>query len=300
MKAKPISPFHPRNRHQGAYDFEGLVESYPPLAKHLIEKPEGGLFVNFADPQAVLLLNTAILHRDYGIENWSLPQGYLCPPVPGRADYVHALKDLVSEKKGSTDSCRILDIGTGAGAIYALLGASIYGWNMVASDINEDALENCRVILEANPALNSKIELRHQADPSRILTGIIGKQETFDATMCNPPFFDSEEAADLANLKKQEKHRSRRIPYSIEERTFQGRANERCCKGGERGFIGKLLTESQDHADRCGWFTSLVSRQSTLDHILPKLKATGIEEHRTIPMRHGNKASRILAWRYRS
>ena len=299
MESKPISQFHPRNRHQGSYDFAALAESYPPLTEYLIEKPEGGLFLNFADPRAMLALNTAILKHDYSIEGWHLPEGYLCPPIPGRVDYLHYLNDLLEEDGNPTEDCRILDIGTGAGAIYALLGVSVYKWSIIASDIDAGALDNCRKILKANLWLDSKIELRHQADPSRIFDGVIGEQDTFDATVCNPPFFDSEEAADLANLKKQEKHRSRGIPYSLEERTFQGRVNERCCVGGERRFIERLLTESRAFKRQCRWFTTLVSRQSTLDYILPTLPVK-TDEHRIIPMKHGNKESRILAWRYRS
>ena len=301
MKSATEVTFHPQNRHQGSYDFEKLAASHPPLRAFLISKPEEGYLINFADPAAVLALNTAILSHDYRIRNWSIPDGYLCPPVPGRADYLHHLRDLLDKASGAHEKpVRVMDIGTGAGAIYALLGASLFGWTMVASDIDTEALEDSRSILKQNPSLEPCVELRLQENPEQILRGIIQDDECFDACLCNPPFFESEASADLANTKKQEKHRKLGIPYSQDERTFAGRPNERYCEGGERGFIERLVAEGIDYKHRFRWFTTLVSREGTLEFIRQKLKAAGVSEQKVIPMRHGNKFSRILAWSYGS
>ena len=52
--------------------------------------------VDFSDPAAVSTLNAALLVSDYGYD-FSLPPGHLTPAVPGRADYLHLLADLLAE-----------------------------------------------------------------------------------------------------------------------------------------------------------------------------------------------------------
>ena len=56
--------------------------------------------VDFANPAAVKALNRALLRQDYGLDYWDIPAGYLCPPIPGRADYVHYLADLLAADRG--------------------------------------------------------------------------------------------------------------------------------------------------------------------------------------------------------
>lgn len=78
------------------------------------------LSVNFADPLAVKTLNKALLAHFYGVTHWDIPDGFLCPPVPGRADYVHHLADLLADDNGGVvpKQATVLDIGTGANLIY--------------------------------------------------------------------------------------------------------------------------------------------------------------------------------------
>lgn len=303
MNTTLTGTFHPRNLHQGTYDFESLKASYPRLEAFLNTKPDGGQIIDFSDSQAVKALNAAILKHDYGIENWDIPEGYLCPPVPGRADYLHYLSDLLNEsneeRTSAGNTTRVLDIGTGANAIYALLGAAIYGWNIVGSEIDKTAIKAAKHTLDHSPHLISKIELRHQKNPKQILEGIIQPGERFDATICNPPFYPGEEAATLANRKKQDKHLKLGLSYSSKERTFQGKSAELFCEGGERQFIENLITESQSYSGQCKWFTTLVSRQSTLASIQSKLAEVGVADCRIIPMQHGNKYCRIIVWNYR-
>ncbi|MFE8730410.1 RlmF-related methyltransferase, partial [Aeromonas hydrophila] len=83
------SGLHPRNRHLDGYDFEALCRQTPELATHLFTNNYGNLTIDFADPAAVKALNRALLAHHYGIVHWDLPAGYLCPPIPGRVDYLH-------------------------------------------------------------------------------------------------------------------------------------------------------------------------------------------------------------------
>jgi len=128
-KPAATSPFHPRNRHQGRYDFAALTAAHPPLAVKVRPNGYGELSVDFADPEAVMLLNQALLKLFYNL-NWQLPTGYLTPPVPGRADYVHALADLLASDNGGVvpRDLDVMDIGCGANCIYPLIGNAEYGW----------------------------------------------------------------------------------------------------------------------------------------------------------------------------
>ena len=99
--AKPAEPrvkpsLHPRNRHQGRYDFPQLISVCPELAEFVIINPYGKESIDFANPDAVRVFNRALLKAFYGIAHWDIPADYLCPPVPGRADYVHFLADLLA------------------------------------------------------------------------------------------------------------------------------------------------------------------------------------------------------------
>lgn len=105
--------FHPRNRHQGHYDFPALIDSYPRLSEFVITKVDGKPSVDFSDPAAVIALNRALLQHYYQVKDWQFPAGFLCPPIPGRANYIHHLADLLAEGHLSVlpRSMSVLDIG---------------------------------------------------------------------------------------------------------------------------------------------------------------------------------------------
>ncbi len=124
---------HPRNRHNGRYDLATLCQVTPELTQFLTLTPGGEQSVDFANPQAVKALNKALLAHFYAVKNWDIPDGFLCPPVPGRADYIHHLADLLGETSGTIPAnASILDIGVGANCIYPLIGVHEYGWRFTA------------------------------------------------------------------------------------------------------------------------------------------------------------------------
>jgi 23S rRNA (adenine1618-N6)-methyltransferase len=87
---------HERNAHRAGYDFAALTRALPELARHVRLNPNGGETIDFADPAAVLALNRALLRHHYGVTEWEVPAGFLCPPIPSRADYLHYLADLLA------------------------------------------------------------------------------------------------------------------------------------------------------------------------------------------------------------
>ncbi|MDR6357641.1 23S rRNA A1618 N6-methylase RlmF [Pseudomonas psychrotolerans] len=189
------APLHPRNRHQGSYDFPALMRVSPALKPFVAPTPRGNLSIDFTDPQAVRALNRALLALHHGVRDWDIPADFLCPPIPGRADYLHHLADLLAEGNGGKlprgEGVRLLDVGTGANGVYPLIGFKEYGWHFVGSDIAPAALEAFGRTLAANPDCAAAIELRHQPDPQAIFAGILQPGEHYAATLCNPPFHAS-------------------------------------------------------------------------------------------------------------
>ena len=153
--------------------------------------------VDFSNPQAVLLLNIALLKEHYGITYYELPEGHLCPPIPGRADYILHLADFLGRKK-----VRAFDLGTGANCIYPLLAVSLFQWDVVGVDVYENSVASARNIVVQNPKVSKNIEIRQQLDPANLFKGVMKDTEQFDVVLCNPPFYASAKEAALANAKK--------------------------------------------------------------------------------------------------
>jgi 23S rRNA (adenine1618-N6)-methyltransferase len=99
------------------------------------------------------MLNKALLAHFYGVAHWDIPEGFLCPPVPGRADYLHHLADLLAEDRDGVipQQATVLDIGTGANLIYPLIGAHEYHWRFTGSEIGAEAFASAQAIINANP-----------------------------------------------------------------------------------------------------------------------------------------------------
>lgn len=195
MKAQKPG-LHPRNRHHQRYDLPALCQAHPDLQGYITLNPLGEQTIDFANPQAVKALNKALLAHFYAVKHWDIPDGFLCPPVPGRADYIHHLADLLAGDSGEVPKdATILDIGTGANLIYPLIGAHEYGWRFTGSEINPQAFASAQAIINGNPGLTRQIRLRRQKESQAIFHGVIHKNETYDATLCNPPFHDSAESA---------------------------------------------------------------------------------------------------------
>ena len=301
------SELHTRNKHNGQYDFSLLTENYPPLKKFVQLNPYGTQTINFFNPQAVKALNKALLISYYGIRYWDIPKNYLCPPIPGRADYIHYIADLIGSEAVSKDvkvengeirksAYRCLDIGVGANCIYPIIGHVEYGWMFVGSDIDPISIENARKIVTCNPVLAHKIELRLQKDSRKIFEGIIAPDEYFDVTICNRPFHRSKEEAEEGTLRKLSSLKGEIVKKA--KLNFGGNANELWCEGGELRFLLNMIVESRKYRKNCGWFTSLVSKEKNLDKLYAKLKAVEVSEYKVIRMHQGTKSSRILVWKF--
>ncbi|NVK36994.1 MAG: 23S rRNA (adenine(1618)-N(6))-methyltransferase RlmF [Gammaproteobacteria bacterium] len=298
---------HPRNPHVNGYDMATLTQALPELAPFIVMSKQGRESINFSDSNAVKLLNKALLIHEYGLHDWDIPQGYLCPPIPGRADYLCHLYDyLMSLGLLNTDhTIRGLDIGTGANLIYPLLANRLFGWHMLGADIDSISLQSAQNILNGNADLQLPIELRLQSNPENMFQGVIQIQETFLFSMCNPPFHSSKQAAMAGserknknlNRNKQKRLSNQRAIKDTKALNFSGQSNELWCEGGERRFITKMIFESQTFKQQVACFTCLVSKKETLQDLKrPLKKVNAIFD--VVKMQQGNKESRFIAWRY--
>lgn len=293
---------HIRNKNRERYDLEALKVAVPELADHITINKYDAESVDFANPVAVKLLNKALLNHYYGIKNWDFPAENLVPPIPGRADYLHYMADLLGQSNFGDlpegDTIKVLDIGVGASCIYPIIGVTEYGWNFIGSDIDAQSIESSTNIINSNTSLEGKVECRLQEDPKAFFTGILSNDEKIDFSMCNPPFHSSTEEAQKVSHRKVKNLSGKKSPKV--ELNFAGISNELICEGGEAKFIHNMITESQDFAKNCFWFTTLVSKQSTLKGIYKSLNEMEVAQVKTIPIGTGNKSSRIIAWSFLS
>ena len=314
---------HPRNTFTGVYNMDRLIAAYPSLEPHIIRTRLGEPCrptINYFNPESVRALNTALLVADYNVNpkyNEILPTGALSPPVPGRADYVHYIADILKQS-WPDDVIPIgvnvvgMDIGTGASAIYPTIATAVYGWKMIASEINLASIESAKLIAHANDSADL-IDVRHQQSKKSIFHGVLQRGEKIDFAMCNPPFYSSIEAFQKENARKLAglaKGGSTLKEQSLGggSNNFGGTDSELWCEGGEVAFVKRMINESKQYADKCLWFSSLVSRKDNIKRIEGSLFNMGknkggkqriqVQEVRRIAMGAGHKSSTILFWTY--
>ena len=293
---------HPRNLHRSQYDFKKLISNCPELKAFVSINKHGIETIDFSNPIAVKTLNKALLQTYYDLEFWNIPKNFLCPPIPGRADYIHYLADLLAQTNNGNiptgNSVLGLDIGTGANLIYPILGYSIYNWSFLGTDIDKMAIQNCSKIIEANPKLIEVISLQQQTESRFIFKNIITPEDRFTFTMCNPPFHASAEEANKSTVRKVSNLNPKEKKTSNPVLNFGGQNAELWCNGGEIGFVTQMIYESAKYASQCLWFTTLVSKKENLSSIYKILKKVNAVSVKTIEMSQGQKNSRIVAWSF--
>ena len=299
-KAEEKSSLHSRNKHKSRYDFDVLTQVLPELSAFVSVNKCGDESIDFSNPKAVKALNKALLKHFYKIDFWDIPEGYLCPPIPGRADYIHYAADLLAscnnQQMPKAKAIKVLDIGVGANCVYPIIGHQEYGWKFVGSDIDEVSVKSAKNIIDANKVLTNAVDVRFQNIKSQIFKNIIRKGERFDLSICNPPFHAS---AAEANAGSQRKNRNLgNKNYANPILNFGGQNTELWTEGGEFAFIRKMIDESRLFKDQCFWFTSLVSKSENLDGIYAMLSRAEVAEIRTSEMSTGNKIARIVAWTF--
>lgn len=291
---------HPRSKHRQRYDFASLIKTSADLAPFVKINDYGDESIDFFNPQAVKALNKALLMHHYGLTYWDISPKYLCPPIPGRADYIHYIADVLAEFNGGEiptgPDIKCLDIGMGANCIYPLIGHKSYGWSFVGSDIDPDAVVAAEKIMEENESLSAYIDIRFQEKAHNIFKGIIQPNESFDLSISNPPFHASEAEAIAGNTRKIKNLKGQKTTKP--SLNFSGHAHELWCEGGEVKFVGDMIRQSKGFSNSCCLFSSLVAKEAHLDPLYRVLDKVGVEKAKILPMGQGNKKSRILVWTF--
>ncbi len=293
---------HPRNKNRERYNLNALINAIPELEKHVSPNSFGVISIDFTNPIAVKLLNKALLNHYYGITTWEFPDENLCPPIPGRADYIHYVADVLAESNagkipsGNIITC--LDVGMGASCIYPIISVVEYGWRFIGTDIDVKSIASAQHIINSNELLKGKIDCRIQIDPTHIFEGVLNNEDKIDITLCNPPFHASMEEAQKGTRRKIKNLSGKKVKSPI--LNFAGVSNELVYDGGEYQFIQNMIRESAQFSKSCFWFSTLVSKESNLKGIYKSLKNVETTEFKTIPMGTGNKSSRIVAWTFLS
>jgi Predicted SAM-dependent methyltransferase len=297
---KEKAKLHPRNRHRERYNFELLVDSCPQLAPFVKINEYNDQSVDFFDPDAVKMLNKALLMHFYGIKSWDIPQGYLCPPIPGRADYIHHIADLLASCNGgvvpSGSKIVCMDVGVGANCIYPIIGHKEYGWSFIGADIDPVSVDSAKGIVSQNSCLDGWVDIRLQRSSSDFFRGIIRADERVDLTVCNPPFHASMADAQAGSIRKLRNLGQKRVTKPT--LNFGGQSNELWCNGGEERFVRSMISQSRQYASSCLWFSTLISKESNLPSVYQALRKVEAVEVTTIPMGQGNKTARIVAWTF--
>jgi len=307
---------HPRNVHKHGYDFTALAKSSPALSPFIFINKYQNLSIDFSNINAVKALNLALLKQYYKITYWDIPSGYLCPPIPGRIDYIHYLADLLkvtnNNKIPNSEKITAVDIGTGASCIYPLLGHQQYKWRFIATDIDPISIEYANKNIQANISLDDAITCILQEDIDSIFKGILKAGKKYDLTMCNPPFHRSMKEATQGSQKKWKNLNKTKDNARAKTKTaltnnpksqdvtlnFGGQNAELWCAGGELSFIRKIIKESCHYQQQVLWFTSLISKKDNLSAIKQTLKKANVAEVKVIKMAQGHKNSRFIAWSF--
>ncbi len=291
---------HPRNKHRLRYDFKQLCQTCPELTTFVSINKYKNESIDFSNPRAVKMLNKALLDYFYGIKHWDIPANYLCPPIPGRADYIHYAADLLSTSndgilpKGSL--IKVLDIGIGANCVYPIIGTKEYGWKFVGSDIDPMAIQSAKKIITENFSLTEMVECRLQNNSVDVFKGIMQPNEAFDLSICNPPFHASLAEAEAGTERKWKNLRIKKNNNT--KLNFGGQNSELWCKGGEENFVRKMIEQSAQLPTTCFWYSTLISKKENLAKIYVQLKNVNVFDVRTINMTQGQKISRFVAWTF--
>ena len=293
---------HSRNKHKGAYDFNLLIRALPALAPFVKMNKYGTVSIDFFNAEAVKMLNKALLLCYYNVRNWDIPKGHLVPPIPGRADYIHYIADLLASVNHGEipegKKIRCIDIGVGANCIYPIIAANEYKWRVCGSEVDQKAFNSAQRIINENDHLKNWIELRFQPNKHDIFTGVIQPDDYFDLSICNPPFHASAADAELGSRRKLRNLKNKRENKIA--LNFGGKSNELWYEGGEVAFLKTMIEQSMSYAKQVLWFTSLVSKESNLPKVYRQLSKQGVARIETINMGTANKITRFVAWTFQN
>ncbi|KAK6346867.1 hypothetical protein TWF696_006972 [Orbilia brochopaga] len=266
---------HPKNVYRNGISFSQLAKEYPSFAKCL----KAGGSINFQDPESIRQLAKALLKRDFNLEI-ELPEDRLCPAIPNRLNYILWIADLLTDTHecnptptppSSPPRVTGVDIGTGASAIYPLLGcASFPHWHLIVTEIDTTSISHASKNIAEN-SLEKRITIVDASSSASILptAEITASPSPIDFTMCNPPFYSSvNDMLASAKLKSVP-------PLSA----CTGTTTEMVTEGGEVAFVTRMVDESLILREKVRWYTSMLGKLSSVEKVVDKLRECGVANY---------------------
>lgn len=177
--------------------------------------------------------------------------------------------------------------GTGASAIYPLLCRKKNPeWDMLATEIDDTSLAYARKNISMN-GLDERIHISRATtgdpSPSSHIFGPLFADPNLeiDFTMCNPPFYSSPSEIQSSKEEKDSEALST-CTGSTNEMIYSPTSSRGAStsdpfascerEGGEVGFVARMVEESLILRRRCGWYTSMLGKMSSVPKIVALLK----------------------------
>ncbi|KAG9224133.1 hypothetical protein CCMSSC00406_0006801 [Pleurotus cornucopiae] len=297
---------HFRNPYKEPPDFAILAECYPKLRQYLIPGRDGHTTIDFWNNDAQRALTEALMLRDFSIR-LTLPSERLCPPVRTakvmraapqnigtvnlipRLNYILWLQDIVRHSPATLDgTVRGLDVGTGASAIYPLLGCKLESkWTFIATDIDKTSYESALLNVARND-LQERIKVQLSDADAPLFKLLEDSSAVFSFTMCNPPFYATAE----------EVSRSAEMKHLPPNAACTGADIEMITDGGEARFVRRMVEESLQHPLRCRWYTSMLGKLSSLMEIVDDLKGNNVDNYAITEFTQGQTRRWAVGWSF--
>ncbi|KAI6190789.1 U6 small nuclear RNA (adenine-(43)-N(6))-methyltransferase [Aphelenchoides bicaudatus] len=301
---------HVRNRYRNKPpNFTELAKKHKrfrELCRITTAGKQTNVVVDFKDENLVRVLSETLLEEDFNARV-TLPKDYLVPRIPQRLNYVLVVEDLIELNKLGKNVVGF-DIGTGPACIYPIIALRQNPtWKMYASEL--DPVSCGYGMANAHRNFSADQLIVFEADSDNFFKKVLSKTNKITFTMCNPPFFDTEEIdSKFSRLANDGKDNSNLVTYtnastddqmdvdeSARSRTT-AQHSELSVDGGEVGFIQKMIEESVLYGDKIGIFTTLLGVKASFRELKPAFQQAGIETYNLWTIGQGRTCRWILAW----
>ena len=269
-------------------DFLTLIKEFPELKKYILKQNEDNeeeFQFDWSNNELSLLMDKSILNYYFDIKYYDIPKGFLIPPIPSRINYINLINSIITKLIKDIDIKNIIgiDIGTGANIIYPILGYSIYKWKFICTEINKEAYNNAKLILQKNN-LENNINIIKQNNKDNIFISILNRENKYIFSMCNPPYYNYENEIKLEDKKRDNEYNFDEIYY----------------KNGEYGFFQRYFEESICYKNNVFLYTILIGKKINAENIYDKLSSYNdiIKIYNMQKILTGNNVRYIIYWSF--
>ncbi|KAG5346198.1 MET16 methyltransferase, partial [Acromyrmex charruanus] len=275
---------HPRNKYKRSPDYKQLAVLYPEFREIAIMDFTGRVRIDFKERRSLHVLTETLLKHDFDL-HVNIPADNLNPAIPLRLNYILWMEDLMTHSKLEMEKVTGIDIGTGAVCIYALLLAKIYKCQVIGTEIGKESVEHAQKCIKKNK-LQDLIKII-TVNSDRIFKDVIQDNRVYDFSMCNPPFFESEDDG----FEKVEKVLPPRNAPT-------GNDSELKTEGGEIGFVTKMIEESVEMGDRIKIYSTMIGKKADLTGLRQLLRSKNIKNMTWTEFCQGHTTRWGLAWSF--